>query len=127
MVDDGVCRPETDASSARAADDAFALLVRGSDPIVRSFVRRRVGRDAHAVEDVVQETYLRAFRARDRIDPERPILPWLCTIADRLCRDRARRLARSREVCADSIGVAMAARSRSQRGDCDPRFEALEL
>lgn len=43
------------------------------------------------MEDVLQETFARAFRSRGRFDPGRPIEPWLTTIAVRVAADsRAR-------------------------------------
>ena len=42
-------------------------------------------------EDLAQETFVRAFVHFARFDPERPVLPWLITIARRLCLDLLRR------------------------------------
>jgi RNA polymerase sigma-70 factor (ECF subfamily) len=36
---------------------------------------------AHDADDLVQETFLRAWRHIDRLDPERPVVPWLLKIA----------------------------------------------
>ena len=36
--------------------------------------------DAHAAEDVVQETFLAAFRGLDRFEPKPSLAPWLNTI-----------------------------------------------
>jgi RNA polymerase sigma-70 factor (ECF subfamily) len=36
-------------------------------------------------EDLSQEAFVRAFRARNRLDPERPFYPWLYQILRRLC------------------------------------------
>jgi len=36
-------------------------------------------------EDLSQEAFVRAFRARERLDPERPFYPWLYQILRRLC------------------------------------------
>ena len=36
-------------------------------------------------EDLSQEAFVRAFRARARLDPERPFYPWLYQILRRLC------------------------------------------
>ncbi|HEX9891934.1 MAG TPA: sigma-70 family RNA polymerase sigma factor, partial [Actinomycetota bacterium] len=45
-----------------------------------SMLRRRTG-DPEAAEDLAQETLLRAFRYQDRVDPSKPIWPWLRAIA----------------------------------------------
>ena len=59
--------------------------------------------------DLSQEAFARAFRARARIDPERPFFPWLYQIIRRLCfnhtRDRSshrRKLDRARSWLADT-------------------------
>lgn len=36
-------------------------------------------------EDLSQEAFVRAFRARRRLDPQRPFYPWLYQIVRRLC------------------------------------------
>jgi RNA polymerase sigma factor (sigma-70 family) len=46
--------------------------------------------DVHAIEDVTQETFLRAFRHIGEFDRDRPVWPWLSTIAKRLCIDELR-------------------------------------
>lgn len=69
--------------------EAFARLVRAhQDPVYR-LCRRYVG--PHEAEDVAQDTFLRAFVAREQLDGQRSALPWLLTIARRLCIDRLRK------------------------------------
>lgn len=46
--------------------------------------------DAHEADDVAQETFIRAFRAIDSFDVQRPIRPWLLSIATNLSRNRRR-------------------------------------
>jgi len=50
--------------------------------------------DAEEAADTAQETFLRAFRAWDRRDPNRPLRPWLLRIAAHLARNRRRALGR---------------------------------
>lgn len=65
-------------------DPAFDQLLRDEAPRVLAFARRGCGDGSHA-EDVVQETFLLAFRARHQLlDPTRA-RSWLLTIARRVC------------------------------------------
>lgn len=48
-------------------------------------VCRRYLRDEHLAEDAASDAFLRAWEARHRIDPARPLGPWLHTIAARHC------------------------------------------
>lgn len=50
-------------------------------------------RDRAAAEDLVQETYLRAFRAQRRPEPETDVRPWLFTILHNVWRNERRRRA----------------------------------
>jgi len=51
----------------------------------------RVVRRAEDAEDLVQETFVKVFRALDRYDVERPFSAWIFTIASRLAIDHLRR------------------------------------
>src|ERR1700730_12022315 len=76
------------------------------DSLYRTALRlTRVRADA---EDLVQETYLKAFRAADRFEPGTNLRAWLFTILHNTARNRARD--RSREnVSFDSDTVDRAA------------------
>lgn len=50
--------------------------------------------DAGQAEDITQEAFLRAYRAINRYDVERPFRPWLLTITANLARNRRRSLGR---------------------------------
>jgi RNA polymerase sigma-70 factor (ECF subfamily) len=69
--------------------DAFAEIVRRYQNPVFRICLRYVSRDD--AEDAAQETFVRAFVHRERFDPNRPLLPWLMTIAKRICIDRVRK------------------------------------
>jgi RNA polymerase sigma-70 factor (ECF subfamily) len=73
-------------------DRAFAQLLQRHKPGLYGFVRRYVS-DADAAVDVVQDTFIAAWRALARYDDRRPFPVWLRAIALNKCRDRARRLA----------------------------------
>jgi len=96
-------QPEADAR-IRAAFEAEALA--SVDSLYRTALRlTRVPADA---EDLVQETYLKAFRAADQFAPGTNLRAWLFTILHNTARNRARD--RSREsVTVDSDAVDQAA------------------
>jgi RNA polymerase sigma factor (sigma-70 family) len=50
--------------------------------------------DWTAAEDLTQETFLRLWRGRDRVEWGKPILPWLFVAGRRLATDRFRSLRR---------------------------------
>jgi len=58
----------------------------------------RVSGNGADAADLFQETWLRAYRAYPRLEPESQIRPWLYTIAVNLCRNRARDGARRGRV-----------------------------
>ncbi len=65
-------------------------LVRRYERPVYSVLMRVVRRSEDA-EDLVQETFVKVFKALDRYDPERPFAAWIFTIASRLAIDHFRR------------------------------------
>ena len=58
----------------------------------------RVSGDRDDAADLFQETWLRAYRAYPRLEPESEVRPWLYAIAVNLCRNRARDGARRARV-----------------------------
>ncbi|NRA57925.1 MAG: RNA polymerase sigma factor [Phycisphaerales bacterium] len=83
------------------------LVVRYQDRVYR-FLLRRTGSSAEA-EDIAQETFLRAWQKLHTFEPERPLAPWLLTIAARLAASAARRRARIRVAPESSLGYVDAA------------------
>lgn len=69
------------------AGDAGAMraLVEKYQGVVFGLCYRMLG-DRHDAEDVAQEVFLRAFRHLGQWEPERPLKPWLLTIAVNRCR-----------------------------------------
>ena len=64
-------------------------VYRAHAPRLRRYVARTVG--AELADDVVQETFLRAYRCASSLEPGRPIGPWLAVIARRAAIDTLRR------------------------------------
>lgn len=61
--------------------EVFDELVRRSLQPLYAFVRRLIGGDPADADDVVQESFIKAFRHLRRYDPARPWRTWLYTIA----------------------------------------------
>lgn len=75
---------------------AFGALVQCYQaPVFRLCMRYL---DQSEAEDIAQDTFVRAFVHRERYDTTKPLLPWLLTIARRLCIDRIRQKKPSRDV-----------------------------
>src|SRR5215470_12466551 len=90
------------SESASFEAEALASL----DSLYRTALRlTRVPADA---EDLVQETYLKAFRAADRFEPGTNLKAWLFTILHNTARNRVRDRARE-AVTFDSETVEQAA------------------
>ncbi|MGH7844839.1 MAG: RNA polymerase sigma factor [Candidatus Binatia bacterium] len=73
-----------------------AIMRRHEQEIMRYLLR--VSEDREDAADLFQETWLRAYRAYPRLEPESKIRPWLYAIAANLCRNRFRDRARRARV-----------------------------
>lgn len=95
MMEAGLDRPEPDrirrwAQAARDGDRrAYGNLVEAFQGAVFGLALKITG-DAREAEDVAQETFVRAFEALTRFDPERPFAPWILKIAANLSLSRLR-------------------------------------
>jgi RNA polymerase sigma-70 factor (ECF subfamily) len=71
--------------AAAAAGDGSAVraLLDATGSAVYGFVFARVGGDAAAAEDIVQEIYIQAMRSAHTFRGEAAVKTWLCTIARR--------------------------------------------
>jgi RNA polymerase sigma factor CnrH len=79
--------------AAREGDaQAFAALMRRHKAWVYRFVRIYAG-DREEAYDLLQESFVSAWRALPRFDPDRSFPAWLRRIALNKCRDPARRRA----------------------------------
>jgi RNA polymerase sigma-70 factor (ECF subfamily) len=79
---------------ARQGDGTvWEALVRQHQDAVFRLAYLLVG-DADEAEDVAQETFIRAYRALDRFDVNRPLRPWLMRIASNLARNQRRSVGR---------------------------------
>jgi RNA polymerase sigma factor (sigma-70 family) len=106
-------------------DDALVDRLRAGDAeAVRELYRQYAGAvltvarayvsDPGVAEDVVQQTFLNAWRAAGRLEPGRPVSPWLYQIARRCAVDAIRRDARQ---------LASVRSDPTMRGADDPATE----
>lgn len=70
--------------------EAFRLVVLRHQARLAELVFRQTG-DRAGTDDMVQETFLRAYRALDRFDPRFRLSTWLARIAVNVARDQGRR------------------------------------
>ncbi len=86
------------------SEAAYAELVRSHRPRLYLLAYRLTG-DRETAEDVVQETFLAAFRSIEKVDPRPSLSPWLNTIVLRTA-GRAASRARSRVGASSSLDQA---------------------
>ena len=84
------------AAAIEGDNVAVAHLVRATQPVVWRLCTALGSRGAE--EDLVQETYLRAFRSLHSYRGDSPFQNWLLSIARRVCADDVRRRVRSRRL-----------------------------
>jgi RNA polymerase sigma-70 factor (ECF subfamily) len=93
LLEDGAC-----VERALAGDGAgFEALMRRHHGALARMLRAIV-RNPEDAEDLLQETFLRAYRYLHRFDRSRPFAPWLMCIGANLARNHLRRLRVRQEV-----------------------------
>jgi RNA polymerase sigma-70 factor, ECF subfamily len=95
--------------------DAFAALVRRHDRSLRVLAYRLLA-DRDRMDDVLQESYVKAFRSLPRFRGEASVATWLYRIVYNACLDELRRVRSSRTATLDVAFVAA--------DDRDPAEEA---
>jgi RNA polymerase sigma-70 factor (ECF subfamily) len=90
---------------ARGDANAFGRLFTRFAPQLLRIARRQVSREADA-QDIVQQTFLQAHRARHDFKAHMRLRPWLVTIALNLGRDLLRRRGRRPETDIDTVPLA---------------------
>ena len=106
------------------SEAAYAELVRSHRPRLYLLAYRLTG-DRETAEDVVQETFLAAFRSIEKVDPRPSLNPWLNTIVLRTA-GRAATRARSRagasldQAVWGELGRGLAGSLGDTMADADP-------
>lgn len=91
---------------ARGDHEAVGTLYRRYGRPVFAIALRSLG-DRSLAEEVVQQTFVKAWRASGRFDPELDPAPWLYSIARRVAIDVYRRERRHRERRREEIDIAV--------------------
>ncbi len=82
------------ARYAAGEETAFREIVSRYKNSLYAFLRHFLNRQ-DLIEDVFQETFLQLFTSRDSFDTERPLRPWLFTIAANKAKDALRKQQRT--------------------------------
>lgn len=110
------------------ARDVFEILVREHADMLGLFVRSVV-RDPHRADDLVQETFLVAWRRLADYDRTRPFGPWLRGIASKLIlaerHSRAGVVLRSAELL-EQLALRCEALQRRSGDTLDERLDCLK-
>ena len=85
---------------------AFESVVGLFGPRLLRYIRQRVG-NLHTAEDLVQETFLKAFRGLAGYDSSRSLATWLFTIATRVSISHGRRRFEIAVAAIDELGAAV--------------------
>jgi RNA polymerase sigma-70 factor (ECF subfamily) len=102
--------------------DAFSALAREFYDRVFQFLARQLS-DRHEAEDLTQRTFVRAYRAFDRFDQDRPFGPWIFTLARRELID----FFRKRKLTAVELDEAHAVSEDAPGDELDRRDEADQV
>jgi RNA polymerase sigma-70 factor, ECF subfamily len=113
------------------ATDEFGELIRRHQAQV-FVILHRYERDFQKVEDLAQETFVKAWRFLDRFDGRAPFAHWLSKIALRVALDHLRRQKRIRsEIALEDLGEAaldwLHDRGDERRLDAQPAAELLAV
>ncbi|MEN6308340.1 MAG: sigma-70 family RNA polymerase sigma factor [Anaerohalosphaeraceae bacterium] len=117
-MDDSRIKTELDKTSdselleryRKGEEAAFREIVNRYKNSLYAFLRRFISQQ-DVVEDVFQETFLQLYSSRDSFDTNRPLRPWLFTIAANKAKDALRKMQRqatmSMGTMADAGDVSM--------------------
>ena len=87
---------------------SFERIIECHQREIMRYLLRATG-DREDAADLFQETWLRAYRAYPRLEPESDVRPWLYAIAVNLCRNRVRDGARRARIIVAEAGESPAA------------------
>ncbi|MEM6672018.1 MAG: sigma-70 family RNA polymerase sigma factor [Planctomycetota bacterium] len=93
---------------------------------------RRLVREEHLAEDLTQDVFLHVHRSLPRYDPERPLSPWVYTIATNKVRDhwRSRRHQEERRIQSvddEDAGVELTARDGAPTAELESNEASAQV
>ena len=98
--------PEDLARGAQGGDvSAFEAVVGLYGPRLLRYIRQRVG-NLHTAEDLVQDTFVKAFGGLARYDSSRSLTTWIFTIATRVAISHGRRRFEVSVAAPDELTIA---------------------
>ena len=83
-------------------ENAFSEIVSLYKDPLYAFLRKFLNQQA-LVEDVFQDTFLQLYASRDKFDHNRPLRPWLFTIAANKAKDALRKIQRRSEMSLGTV------------------------
>ena len=131
MVNDFVNLSDAELLARYAAGEeaAFREIVNRYKNSLYAFLRQFLNRH-DLVEDVFQETFLQLFASRDSFDTNRPLRPWLFTIAANKAKDALRKWQRTSAVAigtmADSQDLSFDDMLNTVTSDSTMPYEELQ-
>ena len=102
-------REDSKADAARALERAKAGDRAAFEELILCYERRvlmtawRLLGSKEDAQDAAQEVFLRLFRHLHRVDPKRPLLPWLYRMTVNVCHDLNRKRRRRAEVDVEEV------------------------
>jgi RNA polymerase sigma-70 factor (ECF subfamily) len=121
LVGEGRDERELVRRCREGSESAYVELVRSHRPRLYLLAYRLVG-DRETAEDVVQETFLAAFRSIDKVEPRPSLSPWLNTI---VLRTAGRAASRRRSHPGPSLDQGIRGRLGSNAGAAPTMGEGL--
>lgn len=123
--------PELLARIRSGAPDDFAEIIRQHQEQVFKILYR-YERDAHLIQDLAQETFIKVWQAREQFDGRAPFSHWLSRITVHVALDHLRKRKRIRkEMALDELGEDALDWLRSEEGEgelqSNQEREILEL
>lgn len=111
-----------------ATDDrkAFEEILRKYQAPIRTFFRKMCGGDGELVNDLAQETFLKAYRGIASFNGQAKLLTWLYSIAKNVYFEHLRRSEKFEELVEDETGMTTSTDSHLDIAKCMLKLSSEE-